>query len=206
MWWNPDVALSLDVDEFTDASKDAARLEEAVALYRGDLLPELYDEWLDGLRERFRNIYLTVLTQLVSSLRKRGDVTRAIEMARKILEVDPWREDVVRRVVALRYESGDAAGAISEYRQFTARLRDEMGVDPMRETVALAERVAKGDVAGDDDDRVPEAATEARAAERYPIAAVLRARARDRTALRGVEPREDAARRHRLHRRRAGHR
>ncbi|MFZ0683036.1 MAG: hypothetical protein WAM84_09160, partial [Candidatus Cybelea sp.] len=37
LWWNPDVALSLDVDEFTDASKDAARLEEAVALYRGDL-------------------------------------------------------------------------------------------------------------------------------------------------------------------------
>ena len=166
LWWNPDVALSLDVDEFTDASKDAARLEEAVALYRGDLLPELYDEWLDGLRERFRNIYLTVLTQLVSSLRKRGDVRRAIEMARKILEVDPWREDVVRRVVALRYESGDAAGAISEYRHFTARLRDELGVDPMRETVALAERVAKGDVAGDDDDRVPEAATEGRAAER----------------------------------------
>jgi DNA-binding SARP family transcriptional activator len=165
LWWNPDVALSLDVDAFANASQDAARLEEAVALYRGDLLPELYDEWLDGLRERFRNIYLTVLTQLVSSLRKRGDATRAIEMARKILEVDPWREDVVRRVVALRYETGDAAGAISEYRQFAARLRDEMGVDPMPETLALAERVAKGDVAGDDDD-VPEATMEARAAER----------------------------------------
>jgi DNA-binding SARP family transcriptional activator len=165
LWWNPGVALSLDVEEFADASKDAARLEEAVALYRGDLLPELYDEWLYGLRERFRNIYLTVLTQLVSSLRKRGDLTRAIEAARMILAVDPWREDIVRRVVALRYESGDAAGAIGEYRQFAARLRDEMGVDPMPETVAVAERVTKGDAAGDDDDRVPEAA-EARAAER----------------------------------------
>ncbi len=166
LWWNPDVALSLDVDAFSEASNDAARLEEAVALYRGDLLPELYDEWLDGFRERFRNIYLTVLTQLVSRLRKRGDLTRAIEMARKILEVDPWREDVVRRVVALRYEFGDAAGAISEYRQFAARLRDEMGVDPMPETVAVAERVAKGDVAGDEEDRLPEATAEARAAER----------------------------------------
>ncbi len=166
LWWNPDVTLSLDVDAFSEASNDATRLEEAVALYRGDLLPELYDEWLDGFRERFRNIYLTVLTQLVSSLRKRGDLTRAIAMARKILEIDPWREDVVRRVVALRYELGDAAGAISEYRQFVARLRDEMGVDPMPETVALAERVAKGDAAGDEDDRVPETAAEARAAER----------------------------------------
>ncbi|MFY9720285.1 MAG: AAA family ATPase, partial [Candidatus Cybelea sp.] len=165
LWWNNDVALSLDVDAFAEAANDAARLEEAVALYRGDLLPELYDEWLYGLRERFRNIYLTVLTQLVSSLRKRGELTRAIDVARKILEADPWREDIVRRVVALRYESGDAAGAISEYRQFAARLRDEMGVDPMPETVAVAERVAKGDAAGDDD-REAEAATQGRAAER----------------------------------------
>ncbi len=83
-------------------------------------------------------------------MRKRGDLTRAIEVARKILETDPWREDIVRRIVALRYESGDAAGAISEYRQFAARLREEMGVDPMPETAAVAERVVKGDAIEDD--------------------------------------------------------
>ena len=57
----------------------------------------------------------------------------------------------MRRIVALRYESGDAAGAISEYRTFESRLREEMGVDPMPETVALAERVVRGDIAGEDD-------------------------------------------------------
>ena len=102
-------------------AKDPERLEEAVALYRGDLLPELYDEWLYGFRERFRNVYLTALAQLVSALRKRGEFSRAIEVARKILETDPWREDIVRRIIALRYESGDAAGAISEYRTFAIR-------------------------------------------------------------------------------------
>ncbi len=66
LWWNDGVDLWLDVDAFVEASKDEARLEEAVALYRGDLLPELYDEWLYGFRERFRNVYLTILTQLVS--------------------------------------------------------------------------------------------------------------------------------------------
>jgi DNA-binding SARP family transcriptional activator/tetratricopeptide (TPR) repeat protein len=144
LWWNGDVDLWLDVDNFVGASKDAARLEEAIALYRGDLLPELYDEWLEVLRERLRNVYLTVLAQLVSELRKRGDLPRAIAVAHMILEGDPWREDIVRRIVALRYELGDSAGAIHEYRDFAARLREEMGVDPMPETVGLAERILKG--------------------------------------------------------------
>ena len=113
VWWNGEVDLWLDVDAFVEAAKDRVRLEEAVALYRGDLLPELYDEWLYGFRDRFRNVYLTALARLVSEMRKRGDFSRAIDVARKILESDPWREDIVRRIVALRYESGDAAGAIA---------------------------------------------------------------------------------------------
>ena len=145
VWWNNDINLWLDVDAFVKASQDPARLEEALALYRGDLLPELYDEWIYGFRERFRNVYSTILAQLVSETRRRGDLARAIELARLILQTDPWREDIVRRIVALRYELGDAAGAISEYRQFAARLREEMDVDPMPESVALAERILKGD-------------------------------------------------------------
>ena len=204
VWWNNDVNLWLDVDAFVEASQDAARLEEALALYRGDLLPELYDEWIYGFRERFRNIYSTVLAQLVSETRRRGDLTRAIELARLILQTDPWREDIVRRIVALRYELGDAAGAISEYRRFAARLREEMDVDPMPETVALAERITKGDaIAQDGPDTEP--AREPRP-QRTRCGAVRRARARDGAALRSVEPREDAAWRRRLRRRRTGNR
>jgi DNA-binding SARP family transcriptional activator/tetratricopeptide (TPR) repeat protein len=150
IWWNGEVDLWLDVDEFAVAAKESQRLEEAAALYRGDLLPELYDEWLYGFRERLRNLYLAALTELVSQLRKRGESAGAIEVARRILETDPWREDIVRRIVALRYESGDAAGAVSEFRAFESRLREEMGVSPMPETVALADRVVRGDSADDE--------------------------------------------------------
>ncbi|MGC1380801.1 MAG: AAA family ATPase [Candidatus Baltobacteraceae bacterium] len=168
LWWKNDVDLWLDVDAFNEAANDPARLEEAVALYRGDLLPELYDEWLYGFRERFRNVYLTVLTQLVVERRKRGDLPQAIAVARRILEADPWREDIVRRIVTLRYESGDAAGAIAEYRQFAARLRDEMGVEPMPETVAVAERIVRGD-AVDEGDVPSDIVGEAPAGEREKL-------------------------------------
>ncbi|HMF28300.1 MAG TPA: AAA family ATPase, partial [Candidatus Cybelea sp.] len=143
--WNADADAWLDVDAFEEASGDRKRLDEAIALYRGDLLPEIYDEWLEVIRERYRNAYLRCLTERASEARRHADHALAIETARKVLAVDPWREDVVRRVIAMRYESGDRAGALNEYAAFAKRLRTEMSTEPMAETTAVAERVTRGE-------------------------------------------------------------
>jgi DNA-binding SARP family transcriptional activator/tetratricopeptide (TPR) repeat protein len=142
--WNPDADIWLDVDEFVRASGDGARLSDAIELYRGDLLPEVYDEWLDAIRERHRNAYLRCLGERISQARRKGDLSFAIETARNLLAADPWREDVVRRIIAMRYESGDGAGALREYAEFAKRLRAEMRAEPMVETTALAERISQG--------------------------------------------------------------
>jgi DNA-binding SARP family transcriptional activator/predicted ATPase len=141
--WNSDADVWLDVAAFDAAAGDRTRLAEAVDLYRGDLLPEIYDEWLDAIRERYRNIYLRCLTDLVSEARRNANLPLALETARKVLAVDPWREDIVRRLIAMRYASGDRAGALREYADFSKRLRAEMGADPMPETVAVAERISR---------------------------------------------------------------
>jgi DNA-binding SARP family transcriptional activator len=141
--WNPEADVWLDVDAFVEASSDRGRLGEAINLYRGDLLPEVYDEWLDAIRERLRNAYLRCLTERVSEARSNANLALAIETARKVLAVDPWREDMVRRIIAMRYESGDRAGALSEYAAFAKRLRAEMDAEPMAETAAVAERVSR---------------------------------------------------------------
>lgn len=148
--WNSKTELWLDVDVFEEAANDRARFDEAIGLYRGDLLPEIYDEWLDAIRERFRNAYLRCLTERVTEARRNADLSLAIETSRKVLAVDPWREDVVRRVIAMRYESGDRAGALSEFAGFAKRLRAEMGAEPMAETVAVAERITRGEAPDDE--------------------------------------------------------
>ncbi len=79
-----------------------------------------------------------------SEARRNANLALAIETARRVLAVDPWREDIVRRIIAMRYESGDGAGALSEYAAFAKRLRAEMDAEPMAETAAVAERVARG--------------------------------------------------------------
>ena len=143
--WNPDAAVLLDVDEFEAALADAERLEEAVALYAGDLLEALYDEWIVAPRERLRSACIDALGRLVAQARRELDYPRAIGHAKRLLEMDPLREDVARRLIALRYEAGDGAGALREYERFERHVRDELGTEPMPETSSLRETIARGD-------------------------------------------------------------
>jgi DNA-binding SARP family transcriptional activator len=146
----PDLRLWLDVEEFDRLANDPQGLEKAVGLYRGELLTAVYDEWVFPERERRRNAFLAALMQLVSQARRQRDFVRGIARAQQILAIDPWREDVVRQVMALRSESGDRAGALAEFERFTKLLRLELNVQPMPETLTLHEAIARGDVSQPD--------------------------------------------------------
>jgi DNA-binding SARP family transcriptional activator len=141
--WNPAAPLWLDVAEFANLASDVNRAAEAVELYTDDLAEGLDDEWLRPLRDRFREQQCGLLIQLVDSSRARGDRRRALEYAQRLLRHDPWREDTVRTLMALRQESGDRAGALQTYRDFANRLREELNVEPMAETAELYGRVAE---------------------------------------------------------------
>jgi DNA-binding SARP family transcriptional activator len=143
--WNPKASLWLDVDEFVAAASDPQRLEEALELYNGELLAQLYDEWVFPIRERLRNLYLATLTQAISSARRRLDFRTAISHAQELLAIEPFREDIVRRLIALRNESGDRAGALNEFRRFAQHVRTELGIDPMPETIAVRDAIAHGE-------------------------------------------------------------
>ncbi len=142
--WNATSEFQLDVAEYERLRADPATLEEAVALYGGDLLEEVYDDWVTAERERMRQLYHTDLTALIVANRRRRAFGAAIYYARRLLAADAWREDTLRQLMAARYESGDAAGALAEFDRFAHLLRVEMNAEPMQETVALREAIARG--------------------------------------------------------------
>ena len=143
--WNPDAQVTLDVDDFEASIADSKRLDQAVELYAGSFLEALYDEWIEVPRERYRSAYLSALGQLVSRCRRRLEFPGAIAYAKRLLEADPLREDVARRLITLRYEAGDRAGALEEYERFEGRVREELDIDPMPETAALREAIVRND-------------------------------------------------------------
>jgi len=161
--WNPAASLRLDVDEFVAAASNPRSHEEAIEVYGGELLAQLYDEWIFPIRERLRNLYLATLSQAISSARRRLDFPRAIAHAQALLALEPFREDIVRRLVALRNESGDRAGALDEFRRFAQYVRAELGIDPMPETLAVRDAIARDEFVENDkesDDDAPAVAAE----------------------------------------------
>lgn len=142
--WNPRALAWLDIADFERCVADPDRLTEAIALYCGDLALGLDDEWLQSPRDRYRRLYLSALDALLTMHRRQRHFESAIAWGERLLDADPWREDVVRRLASVRYESGDRSGALAELDRFAARLRSEMHAETMPETRALRDALAMG--------------------------------------------------------------
>jgi len=159
--WNPDAACTLDVAEFDRQCGDDDTLEAAVALYGGDLLEDLYDDWVFGERERLRGEFLTALKRLAERFRSNRDFPRALEYAQRLLAVDPLREDVAREIAAIRYQAGDRAGALHTIDAFVDRLRKELDIDAMPETDVLRDTILRGEPPGAPSRAPPQPAAQA---------------------------------------------
>jgi len=141
--WNPLYPCTIDVAEFEQLSAGADGAMEATALYRGDLMPTAYDEWILPERERLRSMHGTNLERLTERYASAGDYARAISTTRALLLHDPWREDALRTLLSLRHAAGDRAGALQEYERFAERLHRDLDVAPMPETVTRYESILR---------------------------------------------------------------
>ncbi len=141
--WNATAAAEVDVLSFDDAVAEN-RDDDAIALHGGDLLPTLYDDWTTGERERRRDAFHESLARTVGRDRSLRRFERAAGAAHRLLDDDPWREDIVRQLIAIRYEAGDRAGALAAFERFASRLQAEMHIEPMPETLAIRDAVLRG--------------------------------------------------------------
>ncbi len=114
-----------------------ASLRRAVDLYRGDFVQNIYDEWCQQERERFRHQYEFVLQTLVSAYQELNRLDEAIYWAERALQVDPLQESLYRTLMRLYAQAGNRARALETYERCRAVLRRELQADPMPETEQL---------------------------------------------------------------------
>jgi DNA-binding SARP family transcriptional activator len=112
--WNVQSPYALDVAEFQQALvRDD--LAHAVKLYRGDLLPSCYDDWILPERERLRDAYIRALDELRAQSEARRDYAAALAYAQRLLSADPLREETYRHVIRLHLQNDDRAAALPTY-------------------------------------------------------------------------------------------
>jgi DNA-binding SARP family transcriptional activator len=119
------------------------RLVAATALYRGDFLEgESVGEWADEIRERLRSVHVGALEALGRALMERERYGEAADAFATLLAADPVNEDACRRQMICLVNLGDRAGALRAFDALVRALRDDLGVKPGRDTVALRDKLA----------------------------------------------------------------
>ena len=137
--------LRVDVLEFERlAAEDSlSALEGAAGLYGGELLAGLvvkdaaFDAWLDGQRERLRELGLRALNLLLARQAADGQTERAIETALRLVALDPLQEAAHRSLMRLYAAQGRGAAALRRYQVCVETLWRELRVEPEPETKQL---------------------------------------------------------------------
>lgn len=142
--WRADSPFCLDVAEFERAAScpdSVADWQRAIELYGDDLLPNCYDDWIMLERERLRQMLLNVMERLLQWAEARQDYGAAIGYAQHLLQRDPLREDIHRRLISLHALNDDRAAALRAYHTCASILQRELGVEPGAATRQVYERL-----------------------------------------------------------------
>jgi DNA-binding SARP family transcriptional activator len=155
--WRSDAPCWLDVAEFearltqartaADADDQVQQLEQAVALYGGELLVGCYSEWLLVERERLPQAYGHALSQLAALYEARRHYRRVVDHARALLRHDPLHEPAYRQLMPLHALNEDNAAALHTYHTCATTLRRELDVEPGRPTRELYEQLLNAVIA-----------------------------------------------------------
>ncbi len=158
--FNPQPDCYLDVTHFqsgcrmigtvpTEASM--AHLQQAVAVYQGDLLAGLhvrsapmFDEWLLLQREHLRQQAIQALYTLAAYHTTRGEFAAAIDYTQRLLAIEPWHEESHRQLMLLLALTGRRSQALARYEICHQTLTCELGVPPSAETTTLYQHILDG--------------------------------------------------------------
>jgi predicted ATPase/DNA-binding SARP family transcriptional activator len=151
--WRPELPICLDVAQFEAALADAqqasdpntalGRLQQAVALYQGQLLPANYDDWLIPVREELDGRYQAALRELIDLLAREGAYPAAAAYAQRLVQLDLLDEGHTIRLMRLHAQAGDRNGVRRAYQACLTVLEQELGAEPEPETKAAYETLLR---------------------------------------------------------------
>lgn len=146
----PEVA-EIDVDLFERLNETGTPdgLKQAAALYQGDFLEGTnladgpFADWSMVERMRLREQAHDVFSKLLATRLDSGRTEPAIDMAIRLLALDPLQEHVHRCLMHLYLEQGRRGAALEQYAVCRNTLDQELGVRPEPETERLYQRIRR---------------------------------------------------------------
>jgi DNA-binding SARP family transcriptional activator/tetratricopeptide (TPR) repeat protein len=147
---NP-ATVESDASRFERLVRDGTTeaLEQAAALYRGDLLHGFrldepgFEEWLVAERERLRELAIEGLGKLLAHQATATATERGIQTAVRLLALDPLQESGHRALMRFYARQGRRTAALRQYQTCVELLRREVRTEPEAQTTWLYQEVLR---------------------------------------------------------------
>ena len=151
VWIDAD-ALQVDAREVLalDTSDDAASIATRLDLVRGELLDgidvrdDAFNDWLREERQRFATLAESAAAALLAGAEAAADGAAIRDTARRLLSLDPLREEAVRALMRQHALAGERAAALRCLSDLRARLATELQIQPAPETEELGAAIREG--------------------------------------------------------------
>src|SRR5439155_13649228 len=111
--------------EAATSEEQTAFLRQAVDLYRGELLPGYYEEWVLGEQRRLAERYVAAQRRLARLLEEAGELDPALHALQLAVRADPLSEATRSALVQLNARAGRPAEARRQFAELEQLLRDE---------------------------------------------------------------------------------
>jgi DNA-binding SARP family transcriptional activator len=138
---------TVDLDEFDELLRSAVKaapatalqlLRDALALARGQVLEdEPYAEWAEEVRTRYQQRQVHALIDAARLSLLTSEVGAAIEFAERAVSLNPLAEAGYQVLMLSYYSTWRQEEALQAFDTCRRLLADELGVDPLDQTVAL---------------------------------------------------------------------
>jgi DNA-binding SARP family transcriptional activator len=116
----------------------------ALNIGRRPFFPIHSGHWVDAQRDRLRDVYLRALEIRSAMYLWNHEETLAIQHAKEIVTLEPFREAAYRLLMRAHAAMGNLAEALRAYEECRRLLQRELGVGPSPQTRAVHEAVLRG--------------------------------------------------------------
>lgn len=97
-----------------------------------------FEIWLELERELLLDSWREAVMHVVGLYRERADHEKICTLLAQVLRQNPLEEDVIAQYLESAYLSGRREEALKSYDRFVQQLKEELGLEPLDETQALA--------------------------------------------------------------------
>ncbi len=152
--WHQNTQLDCDVQEFenklaeaheaktaNDRLTEINKLESAITLYRADLFPECYDQWIEEERNRLQQLFTGALISITHSFENQGQYKKTLEYSKRLVKFDKFNEEIYRQMMKNYSLIGDKARVMRCYEKCVKVLDKELGIEPSEETQKVYHRL-----------------------------------------------------------------